>query len=187
MSSAKEQKRLTEGEQGDYNRSMETMLFYLPEDQDRLKEKEKKARAWVWALAGLTLALCLLFCCLTNTANAGRMEIATLITSCVGGWLVIYGRTFGVQEARHEREHAAYLIGADQTAVRGKLTVTKERLRIRGSIRIRILQLEDGKAIRRLKVNETKVRALRPYDGKAVTLILAGGYVAGIGGDDAGT
>ena len=179
MSSAKEQKRLTEGEQGDYNRSMETMMFYRPEDQDRLKEKEKKARAWVWALAGLTLALCVLFCCLTNTANAGRMEIATLITSCVGGWLVIYGRTFGVQEARHEREHAAYLIGADQTAVRGKLTVTKERLRI--------LQLEDGKTTRRLKVNETKVRALRPYDGKAVTLILAGGYVAGIGGDDAGT
>ena len=187
MSSAKEQKRLTEGEQGDYNRSMETMMFYRPEDQDRLKEKEKKARAWVWALAGLTLALCVLFCCLTNTANAGRMEIATLITSCVGGWLVIYGRTFGVQEARHEREHAAYLIEAEQTAVRGKLTVTKERLRIRGSIRIRILLLEDGKATRRLKVNETKVRALRPWDGKTVTLILAGGYVAGIGGDDADT
>ena len=163
------------------------MLFYRPEDQDRLKTRETKARAWVWALAGLTLALCVLFCCLTNTANAGRMEIATLITSCVGGWLVIYGRTFGVQEARHEREHAAYLIEAEQTAVRGRLTVTKERLRIRGSIRIRILLLEDGKATRRLKVNETKVRALRPYDGKTVTLILAGGYVAGIGGDDAGT
>ena len=27
------------------------------------------------------------------------------------------------------------------------------------------------------------VRALRPYDGKTVTLTLAGGYVAGIGGD----
>ena len=186
MSSAKEQKRLTEGEKGGYNKNMETMLFYRPEDLDRLKTKEMQARTWVWALAGLTLALCVLFCFLTNTANASRMEIATLITSCVGGWLVIYGRTFGVQEARHEREHAAYLIGEERTSVRGKLTVTKERLRIRGSIRIRILLLEDGKKTQRLKVNETKVRALRPYDGKTVTLVLAGGYVAGIGGDDAG-
>lgn len=166
---------------------MEAIVFYLPEDLSRLKQKEKRERVWVWALAGLTLALCVLFCCLTNTANAGRMETATLITSCIGGWLVIYGRVFGVQEARYEREHAAYLIGAEQTSVRGKLTVTKDRLRIRGSIRIRNLLLEDGKTTRRLKVNENKVRDLRPFDGKTVTLILAGGYVAGIGGDDAGT
>ena len=91
---------------------METKDFYRPEDLSRLKQKEKRERVWVWALAGLTLALCVLFCCLTNTANAGRMETATLITSCIGGWLVIYGRVFGVQEARYEREHAAYLIGA---------------------------------------------------------------------------
>ena len=162
---------------------MDTMYFYRPEDLDRLKKKEKQARAWVWAVGGLTLLLCVLFCCLTTTANANRMEIATLITSCVGGWIVIYRRLFGVQEARHEREHAHYLLSAEKSTARGKLTVTKDRLRIRDSIRIRILLLEDGKKTLRLKVNETKVRALRPYDGKTVTLILAGGYVAGIGGD----
>lgn len=157
--------------------------FYRPEDPDRLKEKEKRERAWVWTLSGLTLALCVLFCCLTTTANADRMELATLITSCVGGWLVIYRRVFGMQEARHEREHASYLLTAERTTARGRLTITKDRLRIRGSIRIRILLLEDGTKTRRLKVNETKVRALRPFDGKDVTLTLAGGYVAGIGGD----
>ncbi len=159
------------------------MDFYRPEDLDRLKQKEKRERAWVWAFAGLTLSLCVLFCCLTTTANANRMELATLITSCVGGWLVIYRRLFGMLDAKHEREHAHYLLSAEKRTVRGKLTVTKDRLRIRDSIRIRILLLEDGKKTQRLKVNENKVRALRPYDGKTVTLTLAGGYVAGIGGD----
>ena len=145
------------------------MDFYRPEDLDRLQQKEKRERAWVWTLAGLTLSLCVLFCCLTTTANANRMELATLITSCL--------------EAKHEREHAHYLLSAEKSTVRGKLTVTKDRLRIRDSIRIRILLLEDGKKTQRLKVNENMVRALRPYDGKTVTLTLAGGYVAGIGGD----
>lgn len=164
---------------------MEALNFYRPEDLDRLKQKEKRERAWVLALGGLTLLLCVLFCCLTTTANANRMELATLITSCVGGWIVIYRRLFGVLEAKHEREHAGYLLSAEKSAIRGKLTVTKDRLRIRDSIRIRILLLEDGKKTHRLKVNETKARALRPYDGRTVTLTMAGGYVAGIGGEDA--
>ena len=96
---------------------------------------------------------------------------------------MIYRRLFGMLDAKHEREHAHYLLSAEKSTVRGKLTVTKDRLRIRDSIRIRILLLEDGKKTQRLKVNENKVRALRPYDGKTVTLTLAGGYVAGIGGD----
>ena len=174
---------MTGGEEDGYNYSMDTKDFYRSEDLNRLKQKEKRERAWVWALAGLTLVLCVLFCCLTTTANANRMELATLITSCVGGWLVIYRRVFGVQEARHEREHANYLLAAEKSSVRGKLSITKDRLRIRDSIRIRILLLEDGKKTQRLKVNETKVRDLRPFDGKTVTLTLAGGYVAGIGGD----
>ncbi len=160
--------------------------FYRPEDLDRLKQKTRRERVWVWLLSGTTLALCVLFCCLTNTRNAGRMELATLICSCLGGWLVIYRRVFGLLDAKHEQEHARYLLGAPRTSLKGKLGITKERLRIRDSIRIRILTLDDGEKLQRLKVNESQLRALRPYDGKTVTLLLAGGYVAGIGGKDAG-
>ncbi len=159
--------------------------FYRPEDLIRLKKKMKRERVAVLALAGVTLGLCILFCCLTTTRNALRMELATLITSCLGGWLVIYRRVFGLQDTKHEEEHAAYLLEAPRSSLRGRLQITKERLRIKGSIRIRILLLDDGRTTRRLKVNETRVPALRPYDGKTVTLSLAGGYVAGIGGEDA--
>lgn len=161
--------------------------FYRPEDLIRLKTKRKRERVTVWALAGVTLVVCVLFCCLTTTRNAQRMELATLITSCLGGWLVIYRRVFGLQAAKHEEEHAAYLLEAPRSSLRGRLQITKERLRIKGSIRIRILLLDDGEETRRLKVNETQAPVLRPYDGKTVTLSLAGGYVAGIGGDDART
>ena len=159
--------------------------LYGPEDLKRLDRRIVWERVLVWGVAALTLGLCVLFCCLTTTRNAGRMELYTLITSCLGGWLVIYRRIFGLQESKHEREHARYLNRSERSEVSGKLGITRERMRIRNSIRFRILTLDDGEMTRRLKVNENRVRALKPYEGKNVTLVLAGGYVAGIGGDHA--
>lgn len=159
--------------------------LYGPEDLKRLERKILWERVLVWGIAALTLGLCVLFCCLTTTRNAGRMELYTLITSCLGGWFVIYRRIFGLQESKHEREHARYLNRSERSEVSGKLGITRERMRIKNSIRFRILTLDDGGKTQRLKVNENRVRALRPYEGKTVTLVLAGGYVAGIGGDHA--
>jgi len=159
--------------------------FYGPEDLARLEKKIIGERVLVWGVGALTLGLCVLFCCLTNTRNAGRMELSALITSCLGGWFVIYRRIFGLQESKHEREHARYLNRCERSEVRGRLGITRERMRIKNSIRFRILTLDDGEETRRLKVNENRVRALKPYEGKEVTLVLAGGYVAGIGGDHA--
>ena len=165
---------------------METIQkLYSPEDLPRLEKKIKRERVLIWAVAGLTLAVCIVLCCLTDTANAEKMELAAILCSTVGGWVVIYRRLFGLLEGRYELQHARYLLEETPTALRGQLRVTKERLRIKNSIRIRILLLEDGGEIRRLKVNETRVKALRPWDGKRVTVALAGGYVAGIGGEHA--
>lgn len=161
-----------------------TGAFYRPEDLSRLKKKTKTERIVVWSLAGLTLAICVLLCCLTTTRNASRMELATLITSCLGGWLVIYRRTFGLQDLRHEQEHAVHLMESPHSALRGRLEITGERLRIKNSIRVRVLRLDDGEQSHRLMVIEKMVRALAPYDGRQVTLSLAGSYVAGIGGED---
>ena len=165
---------------------METIQkLYSPADIPRLEKKIKRERRLIWALAGLTLAACIVLCCLTNTANAEEMELAAILCSTVGGWLVIYRRLFGLLETRYELQHARYLLETPGDILRGRLSITKERLRIKNSIRIRILLLEDGEQTRRLKVNETRLKALRPWDCKQVTVELAGGYVAGIGGADA--
>ena len=159
--------------------------MYSPEDIPRLEKKIRIERALVWGLAGLTLALCVLCCCLTTTANAERMELIAVICSTVGGWCVIYRRLFGLEETKHELEHARHLLETDLESAEGLLHVTKERLRIKKSIRIRIVTLEDGGHARRLMVNETRVGQLLPCDGQRARLWLAGSYVAGIGGCDA--
>ena len=159
--------------------------FYRQEDLILLENKFKRERVTVWALAAVTLAVCVLFCCLTTTRNAARMELYAVIASTLGGWLVIYRRLFCMLAARHEREHAQHLLESEHTVLRGRLTVTKERLRIKNSIRIRILQLENQDFVKRLWVNETQTPALKKWDGQQVTLLMAGAYVAGIGGEDA--
>ena len=179
---------MTAEKRADIIRNMETIRdLYSPEDISRLQRKIK--REWVWVLggAGLTLALCVALCCRTTTANWRQMELAVIAVSTLGGWFTIYRRLFGLAESRHELQHAEYLRNEPRTQLRGRLGVTKEKLRIKNSIRIRILTLEDGGQIRRLKVNENRVKALKEWDGKLVTVSLAGGYVAGIGGSDAGT
>ncbi len=161
--------------------------MYRPEDLLRLEKKIKRERAWVWGLAGVTLALCVLFCCLTDLRSVEWTEPAALICSCVGGWLVIYRRLFGLRETRFELDHAARQAETPRSSLTGTLKVTGERMRIKNSIRFRVLLLDDGERVRRLKVNETRVKKLLPFDGKRVTVLLADGYVAGIGGKDAGT
>ena len=159
--------------------------LFRPEDLSRLENKIKRERAWIFGLAGATLALCVLCCCLTTTANAEQMELAAVSISTVGGWLVIYRRLFGLQETRYELQHAQYLSQEHEELLRGRLTITKERMRIKSSIRFRVLLLEGGGETRRLKVDESRVKALKPWDGETVTVALAGGYVAGIGGSHA--
>ena len=165
---------------------METICqLYRPEDLARLEKKMKRERAWIWGLAGATLALCVLLCCLTDNRNAARMELAAEICSCLGGWLVIGLRVFGLQSTRHERDHAAHLLESSRTELTGKLRITPERMRIKNSIRFRVLQLDDGEQLHRLKVNETRVKMLTGFDGQRVTAQLADGYLAGIIGEEA--
>lgn len=178
---------MTEGESLDIMKNMETIRdLYSPEDISRLKKKIKREWAWVLGGAGLTLLVCVLLCSRTTTANWRQMEIAVITVSTLGGWFVIYRRLFGLRDSRHELQHAEYLRQEPRTLLRGKLGITGERMRIKNSIRFRILTLDDGETVRRLKVNENRVKALTEWDGKLVTLSLAGGYVAGIGGSDAG-
>ena len=159
--------------------------LYSPEDFPRLEKKIKRERVWVFGGAGLTLLVCVLLCCFTTMTNWRQTEPAVIAVSILGGWFTIYRRLFGLKESRSELQHARHLREEPRELLRGVLTVTKERLRIKNSIRIRILRLDEGQTVHRVMVNETRVKALKDYDGREVTLSMAGGYLAGIGGGDA--
>ena len=155
-------------------------MFYSPEDISRL---EKRKRLWIAVLAivaGGALLTCVGLCLAANTANAPRMERAVIILSGAAGCVCLYMRRFTVGDMRHEIDHARMLLRDHGTEHTGVLTVTAERLRIKNSVTIRLIELEEGGRKTRLKVIETRVKRLALYEGKSVRLLAVNGYIAGV-------
>lgn len=163
-----------------YNTAMETMTpLYSPEDLRRLEKKEKITAVFCAALAVAALFACVTLCLLTTSRNAWRMELACIGIWTLAGWVVLYLRRFTVAEARLERQHAEMLSrGEAPETLRGRVTVTAEKLRIVGSIRITIVLLENESGTRRLKVCTSRARKLREA-GENLTLYLSNGYIRG--------
>ena len=172
--------QLTESAADGYNQAMELEMLYSPEDISRL---EKKRRMWLAVLAvvaGGALLTCVGLCLATNTANAPQMERAVIVLSGAAGCVGLYLRRFTAADTRHEIDHARMLLRDEGTEHTGVLTVTKERLRIRNSVTIRMIELEEGGKKTRLKVIESRVRRLMPYEGRTVRLRVVNGYIAGV-------
>ena len=162
-----------------YNQAMDTGSLYSREDIRRL---EKKKRLWTAALciiAGAAFLACVSLCLLTNTANAERMERAVIALSGGAGCVCLYLRRFTVADTRHEIDHARMLLSGEGAVYEGVLTVTKERLRIRNSVTIRLVTLEEDGKPRRLKVIETRTARLAALEGRTVRVRVVNGYIAG--------
>lgn len=160
---------------------MDMEMLYSPEEILGLKKKKR-----IWTATVLTLAVgaflgCVGLCLAADTANADRMERTVIVLSGAVGCLCLYLRRFIVEETGHEVGHAQMLLqGDDAEEIAGVLTVTKERLRIINSVTIRLISLdEDGKP-RQLKVIESRVSRLAPYEGRAVRVRVVNGYIAGV-------
>ena len=107
---------------------MENMTpLYGPEDIRALERKVKTSRLLCWLLGLGALAACVSCCALTNSGNAGRMELACVVTWTLAGWIVLYLRRFVTAETKHELQHAAMLNAGEPETLRGRVTVTKER------------------------------------------------------------
>lgn len=152
--------------------------LYSPEDIRRLERKVKSSRLLCWLLGLGALAACVLFCSLADSGSAEKMELACIVTWTLAGWLVLYLRRFVTVETKHELQHAGMLNSGEAETLRGRVTVTKERLRIVHSIRITIVQLENAEGVRRLKVCRSREKKLKAA-GEELTLWLVNGYIAG--------
>lgn len=158
---------------------METIHdLYSRQELKRLDIKRKCAARAAVMIAAATLAVCVLLCCLTDTANAAVMEKAAVAVSALGGWIVIYLVNHPVRELRWELGHAEMLLGGERETIEGVLTLSKQRMRIRGSIRFYDLRLQDGEETRRGKVIASRAGVLRAEEGKRLRLYLVNGYAA---------
>lgn len=152
--------------------------LYSPEEISRLENKRKRWRIVFWCIAGAALAGCVGLCFLTRTANEPQMARAAILLSIAAGWTDLYIRRFVVAAAGHEITHARMLLETERDAWEGVVGVTSERLRIRRSVSIRMVRLEDAGQTRRLKVIEEKAGALAALDGKRARIYTSNGYIA---------
>lgn len=118
--------------------------LYSDEEIERLRRRVRRHTVFVAALAAAALAACIAFAVLANTANAGQMELAAVLTSTLAGWVCIYDGTFIVGAGRKELAHADMLRTEPRTRLAGRVTVGKERLRIRGSVTVRLAEVDTG-------------------------------------------
>ena len=152
--------------------------LYSRQDLKRLEKKTKRA-GWAAALiAALTLAVCVLLCCLSNRHTAPVMEKTVTGLSILGGWTVIYLYHHLVKELRWELGHARMLLEEERSVLEGVIEVSKQRMRIRGSIRFFPLVLTDGDERQRSKVIAARAELLRAENGKRLRLYVVNGYAA---------
>ncbi len=160
---------------------MKTQIVELYSDSD-MSRLERKVSVWTKVLcivAAAALAACVIMAALTNTANAGRMELGAVVTSTAAGWFVIYCGIFVVSRDKRELAHAKMLRQEMRERVEGTITVTRERLAIHKSITALRVDVADGDRTKRVLITEQKGDALAKAaaDG-AAAVYTAHGYVA---------
>ncbi len=158
---------------------MKKTELYRPEDLVRLTKQRKIWRLVLLALTALAAGVCVLLCARVTTRNAARMEFAVILTSTLSGWLLITLRYALVVAARREAEHTKHMLEGPRETRTGVLELTKETVRIPGSIRIRRLTLREGESVRRLNVDANRLKALGDLP-RQVTVCTVHDFVAAL-------
>lgn len=156
--------------------------LYTDEDLDSLRCKIRRLNVFHGLLAAGALALCLVLIALTRTANAARMEILVIAVSTLAGWVVLYGQLLIALPCRRELRHALMLRSEEREKICGVVSVTEERIVIRGSITARRVEIRSGDEVRRALVCESRAGALAGL-GEAV-LYTAHNYAAAYEGTE---
>lgn len=154
----------------------EIVELFSDEDLARLRRQIRRRWAAHGLLAIVALAACVVMIARTDTANAARMELATIIVSTLAGWIVIYGTLFVVVPRQRELRHAMMLRSEARQEVSGAVTVTGAQVAIRKSITARGVEVRGDTETQNLLVCQTRADALAASG--ATKLYIAHGYVA---------
>ena len=120
---------------------------------DLLERRKRENRIWERGLiifAVAALAVCIILCAVTNTANSGVTGPAVIAVSIVCGWIFIYFWIFRVQAEKRLCRHAETMLTGQREATEGVCERTDELVRIKGSITIRKLRLTGESGARRV-------------------------------------
>ena len=137
----------------------ETVELYHAEELTALSKKQKLWRTAAIIIALITLALCITFCVLTEKNNTARMLISAIITSTVGGWIVITIVHFAMADIKAAEKHIKAVLEGEREAVDGHFTLTDERVRIIKGVSMQKVDVEGADRIPSLQLYSGKVKA----------------------------
>ena len=160
-----------------YTVAMKTHELFTDADIARLERSLRVYKAAAAILAGAGLAVCVLLCCLTETANAERMERTVMTVSALVGWAVITLKLFAADETGRTLGHARMLRQAERVRLAGGVTAPGDRMRIRKSIAFRPLRSESDPRPD-LKVIDCRAAALAGARDRIAAVWVANGYIA---------
>ncbi len=154
------------------------MTFYSRQNAEKLLQRNR-FHAWLAGIVGAgALLVCIVCCCLTNTANETRMELTAYAASTFGGWIVIFEWTAVILPNRYTARHEQRILDGPVQTLSGVLELDPRNIRIRKSITInRVLLHSDGET-QRLSVRADCAKALP--DGKPCRLQVVEGYIAAV-------
>lgn len=144
------------------------------------KNRDKRLTAAFRILIVLTLITFIVLCLLVRTENADSLHLVLMAVTVVMGWICIIVYQLGIKEARTQAGHLDMLLKGEKDFREGRITLTRETIRIPKSIRIRKVLLDAGEEEpARLNLDERWISRMPP-DGSRVRLALAHSYIAGV-------
>ena len=149
---------------------------------EELSRQKKKIKIWTVALAAfvlLCLSACIVLLCLTNTANFQKMMVSVIVISAVGGCVAIYVAFNVVAATARKVSHADVMLSESREIVCGMFTLSKYRVKVKSGITVMHVFVRSGQNMRRLEIDEDRVKML-PDDGAEYVFFTVNNYIVAL-------
>ncbi|MDO5436407.1 MAG: hypothetical protein Q4G19_08565 [Clostridia bacterium] len=108
--------------------------FYSRDSADHRRRRARSCMFAACAAAVAALTACIIMCCFVRTENAGRLLIAVIAVSVLGGWTAILLTGLVCRPERAQASHAEGILSGTASVHEGVITGVGEPFHIPKSI-----------------------------------------------------
>lgn len=140
--------------------------LYTPEAAQRWTRKARNLLTAILAIGGVALIICILLCCLVNTANASLLCGLVIGTSTIAGWTIILLLILAYLPARAEAAHITGVMQGEPEELCGTLKVNPQKWIIPHSVTFYKATLTQEEGSRSLNLDAALIRELPPQGAR---------------------
>ncbi|MBR6006229.1 MAG: hypothetical protein IK064_01230 [Clostridia bacterium] len=156
--------------------------LYSGDDVIILQKKQRLWRIAAIAVAAVTLILCIVFCASSGPRNMMKMLAAAVITSTVGGWIVITIVRFALDELRYAEKHTRAVLEGERESVDGRFELTDDRTLVKRGVAMLRVDAGTESGTHALQIYEKKARRFDAKNAKRVYTVH--GFIAAYEAED---